>query len=582
MRRLTVLLALTLALAASSPAVAATPAPGFVDTLFAAGFVVPTGIAFLPDGSMLVTEKGLPASEADPFTGTAALKRFDGSTTTTIATFPACVFSEMGLVGIAVDPDFDDDGGHIYVSRTTSTLGTPDCSTPTGRVNEVLRLTLEADDVAGFIVTDQEVIVTGLRTTGNAHIGGGLRFGPDGMLYVSVGDSAVGDNRGCPGSSLNQQAPDLTVPEGKVLRIDPSNGSAPADNPFVGTAGVDARIFAYGFRNPFRFGFDPQTGSLWLGDVGDKAFEELDIVSAGGFYGWPYCEGNRPLTCRNVHPSIAPILVYSHGRGCPGDARKNSLGRTIIAGSFAGDAFGLRSGLYVFADFIASALYLATPNQTRDGITGKPVAIVTGAGGPVDVVTGPDGAIYYTALVTGEIHKVRTVASPAEKTISGRSLLLTTPPVAAKKSMTVLSTSGGIDLGAANFGEDDPTLFGGMLRVRTAAGCNGGADPCDTEYVLGAGSWKYVFRPGLNRGYTYRNLLGTIRTVTFYPGRTIKIYGKGAGLGHQLAANPGPVDMVLTIGGRSFCMQFGGTTAFLAGKKFMATFASAPGSCPGP
>src|SRR5262249_37314387 len=162
-------------------------------------------------------------------------------------------------------------------------------------------------------------------TDGGNHDGGVLRIGSDAKIYVGAGDSGVGDNQGGPGSSTNPYSQDLSELNGKVLRLN-LDGTAPADNPFFGQAGKQATVFALGFRNPFRFGFDPLTGSLWAADVGDETIEEIDIVTSGGNYSWPYCEGTEPTGCAQPG-DVSPIFTYPHSGG-------SSLGGCIIGGSF--------------------------------------------------------------------------------------------------------------------------------------------------------------------------------------------------------------------------------------------------------
>ena len=155
------------------------------------------------------------------------------------------------------------------------------------------------------------VLLTGIRTDLGIHNGGGLRIGPDNKLYVGVGDAGVGDNIGGPGSSTNPYAQNLNALEGKILRLN-LDGSPPSDNPFVGQMGNAREIFAFGFRNPFRFSFDPLSGALWVGDVGDQTVEELDVVTSGKNYSWPYCEGTLPAGCAHAG-DVVPIFTYPHG-----------------------------------------------------------------------------------------------------------------------------------------------------------------------------------------------------------------------------------------------------------------------------
>ncbi len=201
------------------------------------------------------------------------------------------------------------------------------------------------------------------------HNGGKLAFRPgDGYLYISFGDGGSGNDTATghtPGIGNGQ---DLTTVLGKILRIDPLNPAltnasldprsangkyrVPASNPFVGRANVLAEIFAYGFRNPFRFSFDPTTDRFLVGDVGQGNVEEVDLVEAGKNYGWNRKEGSFLFNSANSHvafdPSpdptlINPLLEYSH-----------SDGRAVIGGVVErGNRVPALSGLYIFGDYYA-------------------------------------------------------------------------------------------------------------------------------------------------------------------------------------------------------------------------------------
>jgi len=235
------------------------------------------------------------------------------------------------------------------------------------------------------------VLLTGIRTDGGNHDAGGLRIDTDGKLWVSVGDSGINDG-GNPGDSTNPYSQDLGSLNGKILRLELS-GAPAAGNPFIGTPGARGEIWAYGFRNPFRFGIDPVTGRPWIGDVGQSTLEELDIGQSGGDYSWPYCEGSLPAGCMHAG-DVAP--VYEYGR---------SMGSTIIGGAFAPASFGSLGGRYFFADFGAGTIWSAVPTPAHDGI-GAPADFVTSAQGPVDLVFGPDGNLYYVAFNAGTVRKV--------------------------------------------------------------------------------------------------------------------------------------------------------------------------------
>jgi glucose/arabinose dehydrogenase len=368
------------ALASAPVARAGTPVAGFTDSLVASGLSSPTAIAFLPSGKLLVTEKG------------GAVKLVSEGTVTTLTTITTCTASEMGLLGIAIDPAFTTSGsGFVYLYRTAPGAG--GCGTANGRFNQVVRIQLLNDAFVGGSLT---VLLTGIRTDLGNHDGGGLRIGPDNKLWVSVGDTGLGDS-GPPGGSTNPYAQDQNALEGKILRLE-LTGAPAAGNPFIGQPGKRGEIYAYGFRNPFRMGFDPVSGNLWAGDVGQNTIEELDIVISAGNYSWPYCEGNLPIGCQQPG-DIAPVFTYPQSG--PG-----ALGATVIAGAFSGADFGQYPDQYFFADYVASKVYRAPLNGGRNGFSSSPTDFVTAAGNPVDVIFGPGGAMYYVAIGTGQVRQV--------------------------------------------------------------------------------------------------------------------------------------------------------------------------------
>src|SRR5262249_6402701 len=148
---------------------------------------------------------------------------------------------------------------------------------------------------------------------------------------------------GGPGNSTNPYAQDPNELNGKILRIG-LDGSIPADNPFYGQAGKRGEIYAYGFRNPFRMSFDPVSGRLWVGDVGQSTREEIDRVTAGGNASWPYCEGTLPAQC--THPGdVVPVYDYDHNGG----------NASVTGGAFA--VGGALAGTYYFGDYVLSTIW---------------------------------------------------------------------------------------------------------------------------------------------------------------------------------------------------------------------------------
>ena len=542
-------------LALVQPVRAGTPEPGFSDTLYADGLSEPTALAFLPDGRLLITQKS------------GELLLLDSGSTSTLVTIPVCTDSEMGLLGIALDPAFGSNG-FIYLYRTHQG-SSPPCG-GSGRVGEVVRVTMGPGDTVSL--GSLTVLLTGMRTDNGNHDGGVLRMGPDSKLYAGVGDTGLGDNQGGPGSSTNPYAQDLNELEGKILRLN-LDGTVPADNPFFGQVGKRGEIFGYGFRNPFRMSFDDMTGMLWVGDVGDLTVEEIDIMTSGGNYSWPRCEGNlqgppnAPTPCV-VGTDVAPIFTYLH-------SGPSSLGTCLIGGSFAGAAFGALSGNYVFGDCTSSNVYLATVNGTRDGFTGSPVLVSSNAGVPADFVTGPDGAIYYSAEGSspGQVRRLAVVMTGVDAPLTGKVLTLRT---AAQSSLTAKSKDSSIDLGGGVGSADDPTVGGGSLRVRSVVGS------FDDTYPMPTGSWSVIGDPSNAKGYRYKDpdqANGPIKVAILRSGKLIKAVGKGAGLNHTLAANPDPVDVVLQTGTKRYCMTFAGTVRFTANLLFNAKDAGT-GTCP--
>jgi len=184
------------------------------------------------------------------------------------------------------------------------------------------------------------------------HNGGMIEFGPDGFLYIGMGDGGSGNDPGNRSQNLNELL-------GKMLRIniDIPNGSvpysSPTDNPFFGPTSGRDEIYAVGFRNPFRWSFDRLTGQLWVGDVGQSAREEIDIVTLGGNYGWRVFEGSL---CTNLDPAlcanegfIPPVVEYDHSAG----------GCSVIGGYvYRGTHSTLPLGSYVFGDFCSGQIFM--------------------------------------------------------------------------------------------------------------------------------------------------------------------------------------------------------------------------------
>jgi glucose/arabinose dehydrogenase len=256
---------------------------------------------------------------------------------------------EGGLLGLAFDPQYQQNG-FFYVNFTNlsddteirryqATVGESPQADPASRF-DILRI----DQPAG-------------RTN---HKGGFVGFGPDGYLYVPTGDGGGGGD-----PDRNAQNPASLL--GKMLRLDvrsdtfpadaARNYAIPADNPFVGVAGIAPEIWALGLRNPFRISFDRELGTLFIGDVGQNAMEEIDIGARGANYGWDIFEGTRNFEAGALGPGTLTAPIHAYDR---------SVGGTVIGGFvYRGEGDGLQ-GQYIFADFVANKLFTLIGSAATD------------------------------------------------------------------------------------------------------------------------------------------------------------------------------------------------------------------------
>ncbi len=264
---------------------------------------------------------------------------------------------ERGLLGLAFHPDYRNNG-YFYVNYTRS----PDGATVVARYS---RSAIDPDiaDMQGATI-----LLTIAQPYAN-HNGGAVRFGPDGYLYIGMGDGGSGNDP-------QNHAQDLTSLLGKMLRIDVNTTTGqlpygiPPDNPFVASPqpGVRTEIWAYGLRNPWRFSFDRVAGDLFIGDVGQNAREEIDFVragTAGGMnFGWRVMEGTQCTNLGGGPPCndlsfTPPILDYDHGQGCSIAGGYLYRGRAVPElTSTSPPATGqLFNGVYVYGDYCSGTIW---------------------------------------------------------------------------------------------------------------------------------------------------------------------------------------------------------------------------------
>ena len=340
-------------------AYAATVPSGFTDSLVAGGLSTPTAMALAPDGRIFVCEQG----------GRLRVIKDGVLLPTPFLTVTVDANGERGLLGVAFDPNFlSNQLVYIYYTATTPTIH-----------NRISRFTANGD----VALAGSEVTVMDLNnlTTATNHNGGALHFGPDGNLYVAVGDNA---------NSTNAQS--LSTRHGKMLRIT-SSGGIPADNPFFNQATGDNRaIWALGVRNPFTFSFQEGIGRMFINDVGENTWEEINDGIAGSNYGWPTCEG----FCNPPNPSFRdPIFAYANDpQTC-----------AITGGAFYNPQVpqfpSNYIGRYFFADFCGGWI------RTLDPSNGNAVSdFATGISFPVDLKVSPDGYLYYLARGSGSVNRI--------------------------------------------------------------------------------------------------------------------------------------------------------------------------------
>ncbi|MGI9069062.1 MAG: PQQ-dependent sugar dehydrogenase [Pyrinomonadaceae bacterium] len=342
---------------------AATLPAGFTETQVATGLSAPTAMEFAPDGRLFVCLQG----------GQLRVIKNGVLLSTPFLSLTVDASGERGLLGIAFDPNFQiNNFVYVYYTATTSP-----------RHNRVSRFTANGD----VAVTGSEVPILDLENlSASNHNGGAIHFGPDGKLYVAVGENAVGSNS----QTLNNRL-------GKILRIN-SDGTIPTDNPFYNTAsGVNRSIWALGLRNPFTFAFQPGTSRMFINDVGQVTWEEINDGIAGSNYGWPDTEGPT-----NDPRFRGPLFSYGHGDS-------STTGCAITGGAFYNPPTvqfpSSYVGKYFFAEFCLSWIRVLDPSNN----TAADFAI--GARNPVDLKVGADGSLYYLSLTAGAVFKVQFPAN---------------------------------------------------------------------------------------------------------------------------------------------------------------------------
>ena len=319
---------------------------GFIEEQIATG-LNPTTMAIAPDGRVFIVQKD----------GRISIVENGALLDDPFLQIPVDNYNERGLSGLAFDPQFESNN-YFYVYYTV----------PGANYNRVSRFTANGN----FTLPDSELILfESAPLSGTIHNGGAMQFGTDGKLYIAIGDGANAEN----GQNLNTTL-------GKILRIN-ADGSIPEDNPFYEELeGNNRAIWAYGFRNPYTFDIEYQTGRLFANDVGGQLFEEVNAVEGGYNYGWDQVEGflNNQTPPLNYQD---PIHAYDHDTGC-----------AVIGASFY-DPEQLQfppqyHNKYFFADYCEGIVWVLDPENGAIQET-----FATDIERPIALLTAPDGSMYY-------------------------------------------------------------------------------------------------------------------------------------------------------------------------------------------
>ncbi|MFP2929775.1 PQQ-dependent sugar dehydrogenase [Pyxidicoccus sp. 3LG] len=345
--------------------------PLFSDTEVTDDLDSPTAMAIAPDGRIFVCEQA----------GALRVIQDGQLLATPFVTLNVDDNGERGLLGVAVDPGFPQQP-YVYVYYTSPS--------PTLR-NRISRFTASGNRA----VSGSEVVLLNLDplTSASTHNGGALHFGADGKLYAAVGDNATSTN-----------ARLLTTLKGKLLRLN-RDGTIPTDNPFyTSTTGSYRAIWAIGLRNPFSFAVQPGTGRIFINDVGQSQWEEINEGVAGANYGWPDTEG--PTTNTRFR---SPLYAYGHGSS-------SSLGCAIAGGAFYNPPQtqfpSSYVGRYFFADYCGGWIRMLNP------ATGTTELFASGLDSPVDLAVGPDGSLYYLDRGEDSVRRIRYTGSSGAPVIS--------------------------------------------------------------------------------------------------------------------------------------------------------------------
>jgi glucose/arabinose dehydrogenase len=361
---------------------------GFTVQTLATGISRPTCMAFAPDGRLFIGEQN----------GAIKVYKNGALLGTSFAQLSVNNSGERGLLGLEFDPDYATNGYvYVYYTQPVSPIR-----------NQVSRLTSNPANPDVMLAGSESLVLEFDPLNATNHNGGSIKFGPDGKLYVAIGENAV---------TANAQNYDNYL--GKLLRIN-ADGSAPADNPFYtatpdGTPPTAAsqRLWALGLRNPYSFAIDPSAGTIFVNDVGGNQYEEINDATLGGNnFGWPTQEG-PPLS-----PFAGPAYYYKNRYN---GGNTDSSGCSVLGGTFlsplSSNYPAQYLGKYFFMDYCSGWFrYIDPAHIPANGST----LFANGFGtGLVSMVTGSDGNLYYLNRTTSSLNRIVYTPPPLESIASG-------------------------------------------------------------------------------------------------------------------------------------------------------------------
>lgn len=300
--------------------------------------------------------------------------------------------NERGLHGIEFDPDFLRNG-YIYVHYAPPPVD--------GHyTNRVSRFTADHPQHATGLVPGSEMVYLEIPSPRGFHQGGAIEYNPkDGKLYISAGDNNISGETKDFWNDPNNPPQRLDSLLGKILRLN-LDGTIPADNPFVHKAGARGEIYTYGHRNPYSMNFDPETGTVYVGEVGydlKDSYEEVNKLQSGGNYGWPRLNGpHKPIFPEPANPypigeTIDPFITYDHSGG-GADATSGPVYRVMKSGTPFPAPY--RGGMF-YADFSRKWIRFAQINPSTQKVERTRSFAFGLTGGVLSMHEGPDGGLYF-------------------------------------------------------------------------------------------------------------------------------------------------------------------------------------------